>query len=633
MGVVETLAKKVLFLVLLFSLLVGLVQSANAQTYKEDLFPIWQSQIRTVAKQEAVISASYTLQLLDGVMISAPTVGGSSLANTPINIEFKKVNVPNVISKAINLPLSWELDFLGSWYQVKAHNEVTTHAGKTQKPALQISVPIPTDVQSDEFLAVLIHYPRNIIGNGALFLLDQGQRNGNNYIFAASGIYEKPYSFSLVRFRDASQGTKRTKRFRQTTSYTSHNPNSQVAFTAYCSVDSVLLHSCNPRQLSVAADAALERYTAYNSVGFAQPVVAQDIAVSTLYGKALSFKLMLNNQEADRFSYRPCPANTGAFDTVIGRSYSHNSLRVCDASSDAFIRAVVGHELFHAVQLAYLDIGYQVDNDNFVIEGTATAAMFSDSVAMRRQSVIDPSQAADVAVLGIDQALFRENTGFYEAQDFWVFLGESNHYFGNEGFAYLPRFFEFYARHFHGKTTHSVVNDFLIQETGYGLGSAYFNFAKNHFFERNVALGGSNRAVHDVLPGAHPCDFDYRNPKGTVLINRQQRVDYVWPSNFQQLNSLEPLSSMVYRFHVREGSNINNIMVQAQGNHADLRYKIYEQGSYVSDNCVLEPDNTPRNVSLDREKVVYVLMSNTNMEQEIRVNLLVGPDLALAGNR
>lgn len=627
MGVVETLAKRLfIFLVIIF-----FVQVAQTQSYKEDLFPIWQSQIRTVAEQEAVLSPRYTVQLLDDVMISAPMINGSSLADTPVSIQLKKVTVPNIISKAINLPLAWELDFIGSWYQLKAYGEVTTHAGKNQKPALQISIPIPTEVQDDEFLAILAHYPRNIIGNGALFLLDQGQRSAGNYVFAASGVYEQPYSFSLVRFRNPSLGGNHgTKKLRQATSYTSHTANSQVAFTAYCSIDSVLLNSCNTRQLSVAAAAGLERYTAYRTVGFPQPVMAQDISVSTRYGRVLNYKLMLNNQEADRFSYSPCAANTGAFDTVLSRSYTHNSLRVCDASSDSFIEAVVGHELFHAIQLAYLDIGYFTHNDNFVIEGTATAAMFSDHVAMRRQSVIDTSQSADVAVLGIDEALFRENNaGFYEAQDLWVFLGESDHYFGHEGFAYLPRFFDFYARHYQGRTTHDVVSAFLVQEKGHGLGGAYFNFAKNHFFERKVLLGGSNKAVNDPLPGASPCDFDYRNPKGTVLINRNQRVDYAWPNNFQQVNSLKPLSSMVYRFQVQEGGS--NITIQASGNN-DLRYKIYEQGSYVRDNCVLEPENTPRNISLDKEKVVYVLMSNTNMEQAINVNLVISPNVTIASN-
>ena len=645
MGMSETLAKwgkQVRYLnVFVFVVLLGLVQTGFAQTYKEDLFPLWQSQIRTVAEQEGVLSSRRGLALLDNVTISAPMVNGSSLASAPINIHLKKVNVPDLIGKAINLPINWELDFVGSWYQLKAYNEVTTHAGKTQKPALQISLPIPAEVQEDEFLAVIVHYPQNIIGNGALFLLDQGQRTQgqrtqgitNSYTFAASGVFEKPYSFSLVRFRNAAMSTTPvTKTLRQRpVSHTSTSAHSQVAFTAYCSIDSVLLNSCNAGQLEVASSAALERYVAYRDVGFAEPVMAQDSPVQTANGKLLNYKLMLNHQDADRFSYHDCSANTGAFDTVQGRSYTHNSFRVCNASSDDFIKAVVGHELFHAVQLAYLDIGYYVDNDNFVIEGTATASMFSDRFAMRRQSVIDTSQPADVQVLGIDEALFKENgTGFYEAQDFWVFLGESDHYFGSEGFSYLPRFFEYYARNFQGKTTHGVLNDFLIAEKGHGLGGTYFSFAKNHFFERQVLLGGSNKGVNDPLPGASPCDFDYRNPKGTVLINRKQRVEYTWPNDFQELNSLKPLSSMVYRFHVLEGGS--DITIQASGNSNALRYKIYEQGSYVSNNCELEPENSPRNVSLEKEKVIYVLMSNTNLEEEIEVNLAINPNIVLASN-
>jgi len=219
--------------------------------------------------------------------------------------------------------------------------------------------------------------------------------------------------------------------------------------------------------------------------------------------------------------------------------------------------------------LAYIDIGNFIENDNFIIEGTATASMYSDSTGMRRQSVIDINQPADVAVLGIDEALFKDyDLGFYEAQDFWVFLGESDQYFGNEGFAYLPRFFDYYARNLHRKTTRGVVNDFLIAEKGHGLGSTYFDFAKNHFFERQVLLGGSNKGVNDPLPGAFPCGFDYRDAKGTVLINRHQRVDYAWPNNFQQGNSLKPLSSMVYRFQVREGGN--DITVQALGGKRKL---------------------------------------------------------------
>ena len=639
MGMSETLAKwgkqfSYLTMVVVVTL-VSLVQTGVAQTYKEDLFPLWQSQIRTVAEQEAVVNSRHGVALLDNVRIAAPTVNGSSLADSSIAINFKKVTVPSLISKAINLPINWELDFVGSWYQLKAYDEVVTHAGKTQKPALQISLPIPADVQEDEFLAVIVHYPQNIIGNGALFMLDQGQRTQgitNSYTFATSSVFEKPYTFSLVRFRNAATGsTPVTKMLRQqVVSHTSYSGNSQIAFTAYCSVDSVLLNSCNVPQLEVAADAALERYGAYKEVGFAEPVMPQDSSYLGRYGQVLNYKLILNNQEPHGFTYKPCRANTGAFDTIQGRSYTHNSLRVCNASSDAFVKAVVGHELFHAVQLAYLDIGYFTHNDNFVIEGTATAAMFSDNTVMRRQSVIDVSQPADVSVLGIDEALFKDyDLGFYEAQDFWVFLGESDHYFGSEGFAYLPRFFEYYGRNYQGKTTHGVLNDFLIAEKGHGLGGTYFNFAKNHFFERQVLLGGSNKAVNDPLPGASPCDFDYRNPKGTVLITSQQRIDYAWPNNFQKVNSLKPLSSKVYRFNVLEGGS--DITIQASGNN-DLRYKIYEQGSYVSDDCVLEPENSPRNISLEKEKVIYVLMSNTNLTEEIDVNLAINPNIVLANN-
>ena len=635
MGVSEMLGKRTrrvyhLFIFILVCF-VFLFQNSYAQSYKEDLFPIWQSQIRTVAEQEAVLNSRHTLTLLDNVTITAPTVNGSSLASPAVSIQIKKVVVPEIISKAINLPISWELDFVGSWYQLKASEEVTTHAGKTQKPALQLSLPIPTDVEDDEFLAVIVHYPNAILGNGALFLLDQGQRTTDSYIFSASGIFEQPYSFSLVRFRNNDLTGNTIKKLRQAVSYTSSSAVSKVAFTAYCSIDSVLLSSCNTNQLSVAASAALERYTAYKEIGFAEPVMAQDRPVITTTGTALNYKLQLHKQEDIRFSYRNCRPNTGGFDTIQGRSYTHNSLRVCNASSEAFIEAVVGHELFHAIQLAYIDIGYFIDNDNFIIEGTATAAMFSDNSGMRRQSVIDESQPADVAVLGIDEALFKEyDLGFYEAQDFWVFLGESDHYFGSEGFAYLPRFFDYYARHFEGKTTHDVVNNFLIAEKGHGLGGTYFNFAKNHFFERKVVLGGSNKGVNDPLPGAFPCDFDYRNTKGTVLINRHQRVEYSWPNDFQQVNSLKPLSSVVYRFNMQEGGR--DITIQASGNSNALRYKIYEQGSYVSDDCVLEPENSPRNVSLEKEKVIYVLMSNTNLTEEIDVSLAINPNIVLASN-
>jgi len=315
MGVSETLAKRgkrvTNLFVFIFVGLLCLLQVGYSQTYKEDLFPIWQSQIRTIEEQEAVLNARNSVHLLDNVRITAPTVGGSSLANPSINISLKKVTVPNIISKAINLPISWELDFVGSWYQIKAYGEHTTHAGKSQKPALQLSLPIPADVQEDEFLAVLVHYPRSILGNGALFMIDQGQRKNNSYTFAASGIYEQPFSFSLVRFKDIERNVLKT--VRQGVSFTSSSPTAEIAFTTYCSIDSVLLNSCNPSQLEVASTAALKRYSAYKGVGFAEPVMAQDSAFLNRYGQVINYKLMLSHQEAHGFTFRPCRANTGAF--------------------------------------------------------------------------------------------------------------------------------------------------------------------------------------------------------------------------------------------------------------------------------------------------------------------------------
>ena len=195
-------------------------------------------------------------------------------------------------------------------------------------------------------------------------------------------------------------------------------------------------------------------------------------------------------------NYRLCSAPPG------GRYLrGEKEAYVCIASAlsiSNYEKSVIRHELFHAIQHAYISDRQILEN--FFAEGTATAAELSDFNHMEAITYRDP-RIIDIRLLSSDETKDYE----YEAQDFWVYLGKKANIGLHE--AIIPFLKE-------GKATTVGGIDSVIKGNGQynfpvtdenggissgGLGEAYWQWAKNQAFERNISI--------ESLGNVPSCDF------------------------------------------------------------------------------------------------------------------------------
>jgi len=146
--------------------------------------------------------------------------------------------------------------------------------------------------------------------------------------------------------------------------------------------------NCGPQQEQAVLDGLVQAYGVYQSQGFLPPALVSYDLYRDADG---SFKTAAGRYTETLIRARTdpvCPKNDSVlafYDPVEAM------MTVCLPSSgnppDDALRGAIRHELFHAVQWAYPKIS-QGNSDDWVVEGTATAAVAFDT-EMHRTSVFN----------------------------------------------------------------------------------------------------------------------------------------------------------------------------------------------------------------------------------------------------
>jgi hypothetical protein len=271
-------------------------------------------------------------------------------------------------------------------------------------------------------------------------------------------------------------------------------------------------------------------------------------------------------------------------------------------NSAAQLKYLARHELFHAVQYAYPQVGSH--HEPWVIEGTATtAAAWNGSAMNRTDELFYTLRRADVslaATIGLTE---------YQAQDFWVHLFTSTSPYGGRRALPLGELVSFFER---GATTATVAErlgnaDSLI----YGsLSAEYWGWTKNQVIEKtDVTFDEPGAGPEDVL--GHACQIEPR----LISAPGGHLPGFSYTSSHDHLDGaiLGILQSTVVQIHFPVEADAVTVVVEGESSSvtSGLSYKVYLRDDEVS--CLSQPSNESRRfVQLKAGSDVYVLLANTN---------------------
>jgi hypothetical protein len=258
--------------------------------------------------------------------------------------------------------------------------------------------------------------------------------------------------------------------------------------------------------------------------------------------------------------------------------------------SEAALKFVVRHELFHAFQFAYPNVA--TTRAAWVVEGTATAAAAWNGMMNRAHGPLHPANISMLSEVGNAE---------YLAQDFWVHLFTSTSPEGGARRALplgtLDSLFE------RGASTQNVADELQSSANYAPLSEEYWAWAKNQVFEK-TDVTFAEPGLGDVL--SNPCSLepkliDVRGP----FVN-----DGFGGQNIVSGYLSEPLQSTVVRIRFPTGAA--GVVVHAEGDEG-LRYEIYMKNE--TGDCWSRPSNVDREFyAVQPGANVYVLLANTRHE-------------------
>lgn len=325
---------------------------------------------------------------------------------------------------------------------------------------------------------------------------------------------------------------------------------------------------CTPDIMNDVEVELLRAYDDFTGLGFREPALNRHVA--QFFMGPLRPSLILYTEFYDVKVYDvnsqsgPCTEYNGMFYP------STQNIAICVEVAlgiNDFTIQIIRHELFHAVQYAYQELRNAADmGQKWLKEGTATAAMRSNET-MLRSPYWDLRQIRPSL---LSQSKLEE----YEAQDFWVYAGDSL----GVSLDYLIPIFENGAEP-------AEVDQVL------SLGSAYWRYVKNQVAEKEVNFEGH-------LPGL-PCTMTSSLMGNTGGDNQ---IDY--PASTTALGMLEPLSAVVLEITFKQ--DYPWVRITASGAEI-LEYKVYESGE---SDCANVPDGERGFSNVAANDKRYVVLAN-----------------------
>jgi hypothetical protein len=292
------------------------------------------------------------------------------------------------------------------------------------------------------------------------------------------------------------------------------------------------------------------------------------------------------------------------------------------------IQNTLRHELFHGFQytfLSYVDLAARYQQWQWILEGTADAAVSSDETTMRVKTTppIRLNRRVTEHLLS--------NDSLYETQDFWVYAGLKKN-FGLRDYKAL----------FQTKLLDPMndLNNFFIAK-GFadngmvGMQAAYWLWAKNQGYEHSIDLRAAD-ANKKCKPDSSTLFSDYRNHKIThpldetkVILNSSEFNDtailqtsplpHIAPletravrvqfSNNLDLSKPENQKLLLFKVTKPDGSSVDS---------SKIKYKFYVNPAPDPSNCGL-PENQEARYRIGKltssspNPEVVVLISNVNI--------------------
>jgi len=289
-----------------------------------------------------------------------------------------------------------------------------------------------------------------------------------------------------------------------------------------------------------------------------------------------------------------------------GGRYHHidDAITIClpagGIPSNAWLRYVVRHQMFHAIQFGYGQVRSSLSQalsnttpwDPWLIEGTADAAVESDTV-MRRTAgggagLVRSLRPVDVRLT--DERT--ETTTFpYDTQDFWVYLFQSH---GRAfGLSELDSVFQL------GASTASLAAWFDASKSlAFGrLGAEYWGWVRNQVNEKQVTFDGALLS---------PCRLEL----GLIGRGSEDNPDILWPASNKFIGELQPLQARAVKIELTAPAH--DVTVSAEGGGPDVfAYKVYVPNEPACADPGVVPDSQPRTFqSLDKGAVLYVIVAS-----------------------
>jgi len=485
----------------------------------------------------------------------------------------------------------------GAYYNAGA--ECTTFA--PQGAPFALALPVPEDADTSKLGVAVLSPARYLINarrDGVVWELASGVYDPDSrlYLIPRAALLSEGSTFVLVEHPDVRPMTARRSKLR----------GEAVAPPAFVVRCSAMAANCGPQQEQAVLDGLVQAYGVYQSQGFLPPALVSYDLYRDVDG---SFKTAAGRYTETLIRARTdpvCPKN----DSVLAFYDSVEAMMtVCLPSSenppDDALRGGIRHELFHAVQWAYPKIS-QGSSDDWVVEGTATAAVAFDT-EMHRTSVFNyPLREVDGPMESglIDSDTWTKESFYpYETQDFWVYLLLSGGRNANLGT--LDSFFKL------GATTSSVANRLANDNNSLllfrSLGEEYWSWVKNQVMEKTVPLESIPPPGNSL---ASPCQLEY------ALLGKQETdaADISWPASHEAVVGLMHLQAKLVKIELTEPASFLTVSAENAGAPGGLSYKVYLKGETDCANPAVVPENSRRFNSLPKGAVIYVVLANVESE-------------------
>ena len=534
---------------------------------------------------------------VDGLVVAAP---GGALE------EMVEIRVYRADDPTVDIPLPDYLDkdgLIGNFYELTASHNVITPNGEY----LLVGLPVPEGIPTANLAIAVLSPPESIISQGELepwmrWSIVTGSYDEESGRFGAVVPFVGTESHIYVLIEGVYSHDIDIHGHNDDNSLKIHEHTTDIddsRFLIYC-IGFTNAYPCTEDHRQQTKDALNEMYQAYViGLGYKQPHLRKpllSLQFKDSTGWAIDYTLSEKYEYQLHRTYQQGWYKPGNKDAVTGFPGGKSSPR------DDITR----HEFFHSLQFAY-----DLTRENFlafeydlrvpgVIEGTATSV---------QSSVRGLTWHSDRWPMRISTLMFRPGEADhsdYQTQDFWLYVGKV-----------MNRKADYFIPVFEKGGLRPQIDDMLRKEgTFSSLGHAYWQWAKNQSFEKNIIIGDLNG---EPVPGGAPCAL-YEEAAVPDTI-------YYSPNDWENADTsfiLFSLESTVLSitFESTDASYDTEVVIHSESDAVKAKFYFEHEANTI--NCRGRWDNNSHTFSVDNKVTAHVLVSNTHPDNVAWVNFVFG---------